>query len=52
MVFLLVGTFSFFGIHTMMWFTKSLKEKKRHKNEKKKVIENSQPIEEDYERHD
>ncbi|MFA5805613.1 MAG: cytochrome c3 family protein [Melioribacteraceae bacterium] len=52
MVFLLVGTFSFFGIHTIMWFTKSLKEKKRHKIEKKKVIENAQTIEEDYERHD
>jgi len=52
MVLLLVGTFSFFGIHTIMWFTKSLKEKKRHKNEKKKANENSQSVEEDYERLD
>ncbi len=52
MVFLLVGTFSFFGIHTMMWFTKSLKEKKRHKNEKKKALEDAQTIDEDYERQD
>lgn len=36
MVILLVGTFSFFGIHTILWFTKSLKEKKIEKVKNKK----------------
>jgi predicted CXXCH cytochrome family protein len=28
---LLVGTFTFFGVHTLLWFPRALKEKRRHK---------------------
>ena len=29
---LLVGTFTFFGLHTLLWFPRALKEKRKHKN--------------------
>lgn len=34
MTFLLVGTFAFFGIHTILWFPRALKEKRKMKKEK------------------
>lgn len=31
---LLIGTFTFFGIHTLLWFPRALKEKRKQKKEK------------------
>lgn len=36
MTFLLVGTFTFFGLHTLFWFPRALKEKRRLKKEHEK----------------
>ncbi len=36
MVILLTGTFTFFGIHTILWFPKALKESRKHKELEKK----------------
>jgi hypothetical protein len=36
MTILLVGTFTFFGLHTIFWFPRALKEKRKKKLEEKK----------------
>ena len=54
MVILLTGTFAFFGVHTLLWFPRALKENKRHKELEKKAREEEEKnkIEEDYDRED
>ncbi|MDX1699426.1 MAG: cytochrome c3 family protein, partial [Melioribacteraceae bacterium] len=39
---LLVGTFTFFGIHTLLWFPRALKEKKKHQANKQKNNEDDE----------
>ena len=34
MTFLLIGTFTFFGLHTLLWFPRALIEKRKHNNKK------------------
>ena len=51
MVILLTGTFTFFGIHTILWFPKALKEKKRIKERIKQIYE-EKLASEDYNRED
>ena len=36
MTILLVGTFTFFGLHTLLWFPRALKEKRKHNKAKNK----------------
>ena len=38
MVILLIGTFTFFGIHTIMWFPRAMKERKKIKGKLKESI--------------
>ncbi|OGU58649.1 MAG: hypothetical protein A2V66_03835 [Ignavibacteria bacterium RBG_13_36_8] len=40
MTFLLVGTFSFFGIHTLLWLPRALKEKRNEKKKKQTYWKN------------
>ncbi|MCC6153710.1 MAG: cytochrome b/b6 domain-containing protein [Candidatus Hydrogenedentes bacterium] len=45
---LLVGTFGFFGLHTLMWFPRSLKEMKKHKaaaaNKERRMVRRFDPV--------
>lgn len=52
MVILLLGTFSFFGLHTFLWFIKALKEKKKLRDSNKKITDKPEEPAEDYNRED
>ncbi|MFA7227601.1 MAG: cytochrome c3 family protein [Melioribacteraceae bacterium] len=52
MVILLTGTFAFFGIHTILWFPKALKESRRHKALEKEKNKQKESEQEDYNRED
>ncbi len=54
MVSLLSGTFLFFGVHTILWFPRALKEHRKHKAHEKeaKAKKEDENIQEEYDRED